>query len=283
MERFEARRAGLAIAGALAAVLVAVLAGTACLEAAPPEQLAPVVVASASDGQVTADLLVRGAAGLSTGRNTIALRLTDDATGAPITAAAITQRWHMAMAPTSHGCPAPDPAGVADEDGLFLGTVVLPMPSVGGAPWGVTLTVMPALPAGAAEHVLELADLAVAASDRVRLVDGDDGGRYLVTLSFAEGAAANGAPALGDNAYVLTVHTQSGELDYTAVEDATVQAVAEMPAMGHGAAAPPAPAHRDDGEYVGAVDLSMPGAWRVTFTLARAGAPLGVVAFDLEL
>lgn len=271
MARGEMLVRGAALAGALATC--------ACLQP-PPVDDGAVSVASVSDGELSLELLVRGSTSLRAGRNTILLALHDDATDEPVRAATITQAWQMSMPDVTHGCPARNPPSTTSDDGRYPASVVLPMASSTTAIWSNRVTVAAA---GGAEHLLVFTELPVAPSDRAITLEADDDRSYLVTLSFAEGAGDTLAPTLGANPYILTVHEQSGAMSYTPVDDVAVQVSADMPAMGHGADTPAPPAYDAEGEYAGTVELSMAGAWRVSFALSRAGAQLGVVAFDVSI
>ena len=249
-------------------------------EAPPPPEGGPVTVASASDGVLSVDLLVRAAAGLAVGRNTVGLRVTEDATGEAIAAATITPSWVMTMAGETHGCPHRDPVGAADAEGLFPAVVVLPMPSSTGGTWASTVTVRRD---DGAEHSLIFPDLTVANSEGARTVVGTEGVSYLVSLSFAEGDAPAREAEVGDNAVLVTAHAQRGPTDFEAVDDLAVSVAADMPSMGHGSSTPSSATARGDGEYAGQAELSMPGAWVVTVTLQRAGESVAVAEFDVAL
>ncbi|MCC7070530.1 MAG: FixH family protein [Deltaproteobacteria bacterium] len=259
-------------------VLAIVLAACACLEP-PPVDEGPVSIASVSDGELSLELLVRGSASLRAGRNTILLALRDEASDEPVRAATITQAWQMTMPEMTHGCPARNPITGTTDDGRYPAAVLRPRASSTTATWSNRVSVATG---GGAEHLLVFTDLPVAPSDRAITLEGADGASYLVTLSFAEGTSDNHEPALGANPYILTVHEASSALSYAPVSDAALQVSADMPAMGHGADTPP-PSYDAEGEYVGAMELAMAGAWRVSFALSRAGVPLGVAAFDLSI
>lgn len=258
----------------------ALLLATACEQAPPPLDDGPVAIASDSDGELEAELLVLGGRGLAVGRNSIGLRLSEQESGAVIDAATITQAWLMTMDSESHGCPDRDPLDAADEEGLFPAAVVLPMPTSAGGSWSSTVSVQ--LDGGAA-HELAFSDLTVANSDRAQVLTGDDGGIYLVSLSFTDGVSPAVEPAAGDNAILVTAHSQAGPTEFDAADDLTVSVAADMPSMGHGSSTPSSASPRGDGDYQGSVDLSMPGAWVVTVTLQRAGEALGAVDFDVTL
>lgn len=258
----------------------ALLLASACEQAPPPLDDGPVAIASASDGELDAELLVLGGRGLAVGRNSIGLRLSEQESGAVIDAASITQAWLMTMDSESHGCPDQDPGGAADDEGLFPAAVVLPMATSAGGSWSSTVTVQVD---GGAAHELAFSDLTVANSDRAQMLTGSDGGTYLVSLSFTDGVAPAVDPVAGDNPILVTAHSQAGPTEFDAADDLVVGIAADMPSMGHGSSTPSSASLRGDGEYQGSVDLSMPGAWVVTVTLQRAGEALGVAEFDVTL
>ena len=76
-------------------------------------------------------------------------------------------------------------------------------------------------------------------------------------------------PAKGDNRWTLKVRDDHG----SPVEGATVSVVPYMPAHGHGAATDPVVTPSGaPGEYLAdPVNLSMPGVWEITVTVAGDG------------
>src|SRR5690606_38646689 len=92
-------------------------------------------------------------------------------------------------------------------------------------------------------------------------------------------AVAPEAPVGGSN--TLTVRLQ--DTQGNPVSDATIRAVAEMPAMGAmPAMRAPAETHETSpGVYVGTFEPSMEGAWPLTLTLQAPDMPPRTVSFDM--
>lgn len=86
-------------------------------------------------------------------------------------------------------------------------------------------------------------------------------------------------PRVGKNVLTLTLANADGE----PLSDATIRAVAEMPAMGAMPAmqAPVALREVSPGVYRGSFNLAIRGGWPLTITLEAPGLPSRTVGFDL--
>jgi len=86
-------------------------------------------------------------------------------------------------------------------------------------------------------------------------------------------------PKVGDNTLRIILHDK----DNQPVTDASIVAVAEMPAMGSMPAmqAPAGMKHGGGGVYVGQFELSMTGAWPLSLEIASASTGLAKLSFDL--
>ena len=93
-----------------------------------------------------------------------------------------------------------------------------------------------------------------------------------------------GPPALGANDY--TVHLARASTAASAPEDVTdanLTAVLDMPAMGHGSAGTADPKPLGHGDYAGTLHFTMPGEWRLTVAIQRAGVAVGNAVFNWSL
>lgn len=228
------------------------------------------LLATASSSGVQAQLFA--AQPLFTGINSVYYRL-QDAQGV-LMEGALSHQAQMAMA-APHACPVVQPVGGADVQALYAGLLIPHMPGDPGQPWKVRLDYTP--PTGAPLQ-LEFAPVAVQAQPLVKVVKGTDGHSYVVALRLAAKAK------LGKNPLTLSVHRASAdELSYAAVTDASVKLTTLMVSMGHGSNGNVNPVAKSDGLYDGAVALTMPGDWRITFALTIGDAAVGSASFDLKL
>jgi hypothetical protein len=248
---------------------VSILAGCTTAEtAAPAAQLQ--VVAQGQTASTTVTLLA--AAPLRVGWQTVHYRVSQD--GKPVTQAALQQQLRMQMAAHGHACPLADPATAANAEGHFVAALGPQMASGDAMVWSLAVDVTPV--GGTAARV-ELGTVAVAAAPWMKslLAAGTQDERYVIGLDLGR------TPGLGKQAYALTLHRASGDLmTYVPVDDATWTIDLTMPSMGHGSAGNTAPIAQGGGRYQGALNLTMPGDWRLTATVRRNGQLLGSVVFD---
>jgi Cu(I)/Ag(I) efflux system membrane fusion protein len=87
------------------------------------------------------------------------------------------------------------------------------------------------------------------------------------------------APIVGENTLIVRLNDKSGQ----PLSDASIRAVAEMPAMGTMPAmrAPAEMRETAPGVYVGTFEPSMEGAWPLTLTLQGRGLPARTVSFEM--
>jgi len=117
----------------------------------------------------------------------------------------------------------------------------------------------------------------VAASQRVKAVDGSDGARYFLTLKEPRD------PQVGLNDIELCLHKRETMMNFPAVENATLHMEPTMPSMGHGSPNNVDPVHDANGLYRGTVNFTMTGDWRVDVAVLSAGDTLFTSHFDFLL
>jgi hypothetical protein len=214
-------------------------------------------VGEGRDQGLLVEMLAEGP--LHVGWNRVYYRLTDEATGEPVTMAEIAQQPVMHMGTHTHGCPVVDPDPTADAEGLFAAEIVYTMASDEGMTWDQELTVEGA----GTTHLVVLEDLSVAPGMHAALPldDGSAPPMLHVTLTFVE------APRTGLNPYILTLHERTDPFTFHPRTDMEVTLVPFMPAHGHGSTGSTDPVHVAHGRYDGAVNLSMPGWWTLDVVL----------------
>lgn len=214
---------------------------------------------------------------LHVGLSSVLYRLTSGSKA--VESATITQLpiMHMESMGKEHSCPVEGPPPSADARGLFPGLIVFQMAGGSMGSWRNEVSVD--LGDGAGEKSVTFPDLSVAESDAKRDLSLPDGKKVLITLNFA------GALAVGQNPFTLTLHEKADMhgMSWKPLTDCTVTMTPEMPAMGHGSPDNVSPSHVASGRYQGSVNLIMKGSWKIAFDVARAGAPLGSVDYEVEL
>jgi hypothetical protein len=257
--------------------IVALVAFVACGSSTDPSTVdastvSKTYLASVVAGDLTVALLTDSQ--LQTGLTPVYLKIST-ATGVPVTDAAVAFMPMMAMSTgVSHTCPMLG-APTVGADGLYRVDVVFSMPSTAVDSWSATATITrPA--AAAVQAVFPL--LTVMDSGRLKTFTYTDPvsattTKYITSLSFV------GAPKVGLNPIVFTLHFRQDMMTFPSVDDAVLLLDPEMPSMGHGSPGSINPTLTAPGRYEGQLSFSMAGEWETTVTVNRAGVTVGAPVF----
>ncbi len=91
-------------------------------------------------------------------------------------------------------------------------------------------------------------------------------------------------PVEGLNNFEIAIHKMESMQSFPAVEDYTVEIEPTMPSMGHGSPNNVNPVHVKNGHYVGKVNFTMVGLWRVKVILKKNGNVIDdTISFDITL
>lgn len=82
------------------------------------------------------------------------------------------------------------------------------------------------------------------------------------------------SPKIGLNDFEITIHKKADMMSFPAVENYTVEIEPEMPAMGHGSPRNVNPVHTTNGHYIGKVNFTMSGYWKVKLIIKKDGVLL---------
>ncbi len=97
--------------------------------------------------------------------------------------------------------------------------------------------------------------------------------KYQASLNFV------GAPQVGLNPIVFTLHRMQDMTTFPSVDDAIISLDPQMPSMGHGSPGSVDPTLTAPGRYEGLLSFSMTGEWKTTASIQRAGVVLGTPVF----
>lgn len=177
----------------------------------------------------------------------------------------------MHMTTMRHAAPAENPEQDANEDGFFEGAVVFIMPSNPDEGW--TLDV--AIDADGMKDTTSLIIPVVKSLPEARLlrvVSDIDETKYFISLLEPSN------PIVGINDIEFTVHTKKSMMSFPAVDDVTITIEPEMPSMGHGSPNNVNPESIGEGHYLGKVNFTMTGWWRINITLKKGNE---IIADDI--
>jgi hypothetical protein len=171
----------------------------------------------------------------------------------------------MDMGTMKHSAPVENGSDSVPADQLFKSAVVF---SMGGA-WTLDINSHNHLNNKEGKGVLALnVTNPTTAVMRNFVVAADDSTRLFVSL------VQPASPKIGLNDFEITIHKKADMMNYPAVENYTVEIEPEMPSMGHGSPNNVNPVHTTNGHYLGKVNFTMSGLWRVHLTIKKNGVLL---------
>ncbi len=171
----------------------------------------------------------------------------------------------MDMGAMKHSAPVENGSDSVPADQLFKSAVVF---SMGGA-WTLDINFHNHVNNKEGKGVLALnVTNPTTAVMRNFIVAADDSTRLFVSL------VQPASPKIGLNDFEITIHKKADMMNYPAVENYTVEIEPEMPSMGHGSPNNVNPVHTTNGHYLGKVNFTMSGLWRVHLTIKKNGVLL---------
>lgn len=171
----------------------------------------------------------------------------------------------MDMMSMQHSAPVEYSETINTTSKFWQGAVVFTMPSSGGS-WKLHM--------GFHNHAVDKegeGEITVTVNNPTTtvmkscIVAADDSAKVFISLVQPK------APQIGLNNFEITLHKMEGMMSFPAVDDYTVEIEPEMPSMGHGSPNNINPVLTSDGHYMGKVNFTMTGLWRVHIKLFKNG------------
>lgn len=209
---------------------------------------------------------------LFVGYNKLYLKITQKSNGEVITAGDITIKPIMKMVNKSHGAPFENPGTTANTDDYFECAVVLIMPSNPDEGWVLNLDIEAQ---GLSDQLtLELPDVkSLEEPKSIRFISPANGKTYFISLLNPLD------PEVGVNELEFTAHYMEDMMTFPADENLAITFEPEMPSMNHGSPNNVQPEHGTDGHYLGKINFTMTGWWRINVAVSKNGEFL---ADDIE-
>lgn len=218
---------------------------------------------------------------LFVGYNNVYFKITDKNTGLSISHATLFMHPLMNMGTTSHACPNENPADSLTTDGYFKGAVIFSM--AGTNSWTLTLDVT----ANGKSETVTFPITTVKATNPVKkivVIDSLSTGSGTWTITkYPVSLVEPSAWKVGNNPFEITVHTMASMMSFPCCEDMTIEITPEMPSMGHGSPNNVNPVSKGNGHYLGTVNFTMSGAWRINMVLKKGNRVIGKnIYFDIN-
>ncbi len=194
------------------------------------------------------------------GYNKLFFRLTDKETMKPLSEATLNLEPMMDMITMKHSAPFENPAGVVNADGYFEGAVVFIMPSSNDMGWTLEVGVKTADKEESAIIDVPLVR-SLEEARKIDVISAIDETKYFISL------VEPAEPEVGINRCEFTIHYKKNMMSFPAALGLTMEIEPEMPSMDHGSPNNENPVHTENGHYVGKLNFTMTGWWRVHITL----------------
>ncbi len=215
---------------------------------------------------------------LFVGYNKVFFKLNDKASGAAVSQSTIVLHPLMNMGTYSHACPLENPGTSQNTDGYFEGAILFSMPGSGNS-WSLSAD----LTANSKSETVLLPIKNVAATDPVQkivVIDSLSTGAGTWTITkYPMSLVKPAAWKVGTNPFEITVHTMASMMSFPCCTDLSIEITPEMPSMGHGSPNNINPVHVANGHYVGTVNFTMTGAWRINLVVKKGTRVIGSKAY----
>lgn len=240
-----------------------------------------VKVAQAVSSASSFDVTFFAGDSLFVGYNKVYFKIKDNTSGLAINSATLALHPLMNMGTYSHACPSEPPAATTNAKGYFEGAVLFSMPGTNS--WSLSLDVTAD---GKTETVSFPLDKVVGTTPVKKIVVIDSlstgPGTWAITkypMSIVEPAAWK----VGINPFEITIHKMESMMSFPCCNDITVEITPEMPSMGHGSPNNVNPVSTGNGHYLGSVNFTMTGAWRVHLLVKKGDRIISTRGyFDIE-
>lgn len=215
---------------------------------------------NSNSGKFSVNLLAADT--LFEGYNKIFLELIDSGSGKSISEASVSLHPLMHMISKTHAAPVENPDMFADGNGYFEGSVVFLMPSNPNEGWTLDVAFETGNELDTVHLVIPKVKNLVEPR-KINVISAIDEKVYIISLVEPTN------PEVGVNSFELTVHYKENMMSFPSAEDLSIEINPEMPSMDHGSPNNENPVHIDNGHYMGKVNFTMTGWWRVNLTIKK--------------
>jgi hypothetical protein len=211
---------------------------------------------------------------LRTGYNRLYVRLLDSATNTIVRDAHLEITPEMNMGSMKHSCPTEQTPLVQITGDIFPCAAIFTMEGNNVYKWSITI-----------DFHNHISDKESEITFPVSVVSGTLPAKSFVAPDgnpMTIGMLPITKPIVGFNDIEFVVFTKSDE-KFTTTDDLTMVITPEMPSMGHGSPNNVNPISKGLGHYVGKVNFSMTGEWKINLTLQRNGIVIGQQFYMITL
>ncbi len=168
-----------------------------------------------------------------------------------------------------HSAPVLNSTAAANDQGLYSGDVFFVMPSDAGS-WMLKTKFMNNSTGTESEVSFDITVTQNSNRMMVSFMDTTTADSNAIFLSYA----LDEIPTVGSNELKIVAFTRKTMMSWPAADDLTIEFEPSMPSMGHGSPNNVNPSFKSSGTYVGTVNYTMTGKWRLDVTVKRNGKVL---------
>jgi hypothetical protein len=200
-----------------------------------------------------------------TGYNEIYVALYDSVDGSRLSNGHFDMMPMMDMGTMQHSCPVENTQDTTTTNGYFKTAVIFSMPGT-ASQWSLNLSFH--------NHKNGLDGIGalgvnVISSSPARfkstIISLDSNSSVFISL------VGLSNPQVGINDFEITLHKKATMMSFPAINNYSVEIVPEMPSMGHGSPNNVNPILTSNGHYVGKVNFTMTGLWRINLNIYKNG------------
>lgn len=201
------------------------------------------------------------------GYNKVYFKVLNNVNGQAVNQASLTIHPLMNMGTSTHACPIENPQSNVNANGYYEGAVLFSM--AGTNSWSVGVNVV----TGGKNETANLTIPDVITTTPVRkivVVDNlDNGTGGVIVTKYPLSLVVPKAWKVGNNTFEIIANRQADMMNFPPATDLTFEITPEMPSMGHGSPNNVNPVHIANGHYVGSVNFTMTGDWRIHLTIKQ--------------
>jgi len=213
---------------------------------------------------------------LFVGYNRLYFKITDNSSGISVNQATVTLHPLMDMVSFKHSCPVENPANNLPVDGYYEGVIIFSMPGTNSWTVGVDITAN-----GKTETSLIHLTKVIATNpvQNIVVIDSVMNGGVLTQTKYPISLVVPPTWKVGINPFEITVNMMQDMMNFPVCSDLTVEITPEMPSMGHGSPNNVNPVYVSNGHYVGSVNFTMTGDWRIHMVVKKGTRIISTKAY----
>jgi len=212
-----------------------------------------------------AKAIIYSAKPFETGYNEIYVALYDSTDGSKLSNGHFDITPMMDMGTMQHSCPVENTEDTTTTNGYFKAAVVFSMPGT-ASQWSLNLSFHNHKNGLEGNGVLGVNVIASSpARFKSTILSLDSNSSVFISLI----GLSN--PQVGINNFEIAIHKKVNMMTYLPVNNYSVEIAPEMPSMGHGSPNNVNPILTSNGHYVGKVNFTMTGLWRINLNIYKNG------------